>query len=61
MQREIRVVLAGDAGTGKSSLITALIKEAFIENVQKIVPELTLPSDESPKGVTTKIIDTYRE
>ncbi|WFC99154.1 ERMES complex Ca(2+)-binding regulatory GTPase gem1 [Malassezia yamatoensis] len=59
MQREIRVVLAGDAGTGKSSLITALIKEAFVENVQEIVPELTLSSDESPKGVTTKIIDTY--
>lgn len=60
MRREIRVVLAGDPGTGKSTLITSLIKETFVEDVQEIVPELTLPADVSPEGVTTKIVDTYR-
>ncbi|WFC95153.1 ERMES complex Ca(2+)-binding regulatory GTPase gem1 [Malassezia brasiliensis] len=59
MRREIRVVLAGDPGTGKSTLITSLIKETFVEDVQEIVPELTLPADVSPEGVTTKIVDTY--
>lgn len=58
MPQEIRLVLAGDAGVGKSSLIMSLLKEGFVENVQPVVPEITLPSDASPAGVTTKIIDT---
>ena len=55
-----RVAIIGPSGTGKSTLITSLIKETFVEDVQEIVPELTLPADVSPEGVTTKIVDTYR-
>ncbi|WFD30913.1 ERMES complex Ca(2+)-binding regulatory GTPase gem1 [Malassezia sp. CBS 17886] len=58
MRREIRLVLAGDAGVGKSSLVTSLIKERFVEDVQSVVPEITLPPDVSPVGATTKIVDT---
>ena len=53
-------LVVGRTGTGKSTLITSLIKETFVEDVQEIVPELTLPADVSPEGVTTKIVDTYR-
>ena len=55
---EIRIVLVGDVGVGKSSLIMALLKEGFVEGVQTVVPEVTLPSEASPAGVTTKILDT---
>ena len=55
---EIRIVLVGDVGVGKSSLIMALLKEGFVEDVQTVVPEVTLPSEASPAGVTTKILDT---
>ena len=58
MRQEVRLVLAGDAGVGKSTLITSLIKESFVEDVQELVPELTLPADVSPEGVSTKIVDT---
>ena len=54
---EIRIVLVGDVGVGKSSLIMALLKEGFVEDVQTVVPEVTLPSEASPAGVTTKILD----
>ena len=57
-QREIRLVLTGDPGAGKSTLISSLIKECFMEDVQAVVPEITLPPDVSPEGVTTKIVDT---
>lgn len=58
MRQEIRLVLAGDAGVGKSSLVMSLVKEGFVDEVQDIVPEITLPADASPAGVTTKVIDT---
>ncbi|PWN41181.1 hypothetical protein IE81DRAFT_303993 [Ceraceosorus guamensis] len=58
MRSDVRIVLAGDAGVGKSTLITSLIKETFVERVQKRIPEITLPSDVCPEGVSTKIIDT---
>lgn len=58
MRQEIRLVLAGDAGVGKSTLITSLIKEAYVADVQRKVPELALPADVSPEGISTKIVDT---
>ncbi|UZJ57337.1 hypothetical protein CBS101457_006657 [Exobasidium rhododendri] len=56
--RDVRIVLAGDDDTGKSTLITSLIKETFIDRVQAIVPEITLPPEVAPEGVITKIVDT---
>ncbi|WFD34054.1 ERMES complex Ca(2+)-binding regulatory GTPase gem1 [Malassezia cuniculi] len=58
MRHEIRVVLAGDAGVGKSTLVTSLVKDCFVDKVQDTVPEISLPPDVSPDGVLTKIIDT---
>ncbi|KAL9934228.1 hypothetical protein V8E36_006684 [Tilletia maclaganii] len=58
MRRELRVVLVGDTGVGKSTIITSLVKESWAPRVQRVVPELTLPPSVSPDGVTIKIIDT---
>ncbi|KAJ2636392.1 ERMES complex Ca(2+)-binding regulatory GTPase gem1 [Coemansia sp. RSA 1286] len=58
MRDDIRIVLVGDDGVGKSTLVTALIKETFIVNVQAVVPEVTIPPEVTPENVTTHIIDT---
>ncbi|KAK0565116.1 ERMES complex Ca(2+)-binding regulatory GTPase gem1 [Tilletia horrida] len=58
MRREVRCVLVGDSGVGKSTIITSLVKESWAPRVQRVVPELTLPPSVSPDGVTIKIIDT---
>ncbi|PVU91139.1 hypothetical protein BB559_004268 [Furculomyces boomerangus] len=58
MRTEMRILLVGEDGSGKSSLITTFIKEEFLLNVQKIVPEVTIPPEVTPENVTTHIIDT---
>ncbi|KAJ1967482.1 ERMES complex Ca(2+)-binding regulatory GTPase gem1 [Dimargaris xerosporica] len=35
-----------------------LIKEAFVANVQQVVPEVTIPPEVTPENVTTHIIDS---
>ncbi|WWC64240.1 mitochondrial Rho GTPase 1 [Kwoniella dejecticola CBS 10117] len=54
----VRIVLVGDDGVGKSSIITSLIKESFVNNVQHVVPEVTIPPEVTPENVTTSIVDT---
>ncbi|GMK59302.1 hypothetical protein CspeluHIS016_0703170 [Cutaneotrichosporon spelunceum] len=54
----VRIVLVGDDGVGKSSIITSLIKESFVPNVQHVVPEVTIPPEVTPENVTTSIVDT---
>ncbi|KAG8935543.1 ERMES complex Ca(2+)-binding regulatory GTPase gem1 [Tulasnella sp. 418] len=58
MRRDVRIVLVGDEGVGKSTIVTTLIKESFIANVQHVVPEVTIPPEVTPEKVTTHIIDT---
>ncbi|KIM28732.1 hypothetical protein M408DRAFT_329191 [Serendipita vermifera MAFF 305830] len=58
MRRDVRIVLVGDDGVGKSTIVTSLIKESFIPNVQHIVPEVTIPPEVTPEKVTTYIVDT---
>ncbi|KAJ2808320.1 ERMES complex Ca(2+)-binding regulatory GTPase gem1 [Coemansia helicoidea] len=58
MRDNIRIVLVGDGAFGKSTLVTALIKEVFVVNVQDVVPEVTIPPEVTPENVTTHIIDT---
>lgn len=41
-QDTLRVVVCGDESVGKSSLITALIKETIIESQQTILPPITI-------------------
>ncbi len=54
MNDGVRIVVCGDEGVGKSSLITAFVKKTFIDNIQPQVPPLTV----SGAKVTTTIVDT---
>ncbi|PWA77846.1 mitochondrial Rho GTPase [Artemisia annua] len=54
----VRVVVVGDAGTGKSSLIAAAATDEFLETVVSVLPETVLPAEYYPDGIPVKIIDT---
>ncbi|KAL9711007.1 ERMES complex Ca(2+)-binding regulatory GTPase gem1 [Leucoagaricus gongylophorus] len=58
MRRDVRILLVGDEGVGKSTVITSLIKESFVAHVQHIVPEVTIPPEVTPENVTTYIVDS---
>ncbi|AET39819.1 ERMES complex Ca(2+)-binding regulatory GTPase GEM1 Ecym_5018 [Eremothecium cymbalariae DBVPG len=44
-KERIRVVVCGDTGVGKSSLIASLVKDQFIPNLQDALPTVTIPRD----------------
>ena len=56
----VRVCLCGDEGTGKSSLITGLVKDVFVTNkIQSTLPQITIPPTLGTlDNVTTTIVDT---
>ncbi|QLG73141.1 hypothetical protein HG535_0E02250 [Zygotorulaspora mrakii] len=57
----IRVVLCGDNGVGKSTLIASLAKDRFIPNLQEVLPLVTIPRDFSSSPYSPKntiLVDT---
>ncbi|EPS65475.1 hypothetical protein M569_09302, partial [Genlisea aurea] len=54
----IRIVVAGDAKTGKSSLIITAAAETFPSNVPPVLPPTRLPEDLYQDRVPITIIDT---
>ncbi|CDH13173.1 probable Mitochondrial Rho GTPase 1 [Zygosaccharomyces bailii ISA1307] len=57
----IRVVLCGDDGVGKSTLIVSLVKGRFISNLQDVLPPVTIPRDFSSSPYSPKstiLVDT---
>ncbi|KAI0052701.1 mitochondrial Rho GTPase [Auriscalpium vulgare] len=58
MRRDVRILLVGDEGVGKSTIVTSLIKESFVAQVQHVVPEVTIPPEVTPENVTTYIVDS---
>jgi mitochondrial Rho GTPase 1 len=61
MSDTIRVVVCGDDGVGKSSLITSLVKDSFVPNIQPVLPPITIPREFSPLSDgpgSTVIVDT---
>lgn len=57
----IRVVLCGDDGVGKSTLIVSLVKGRFISNIQDVLPPVTIPRDFSSSPYSPKstiLVDT---
>lgn len=55
---EVRILLVGDVGVGKSSLITGLIKDQFVQPVAQVVPEVTVPAGWTKDDVSIRIIDS---
>lgn len=57
----VRICVCGDEGTGKSSLITSLVKGVFVTNkIQPVLPQVTIPPTiGTPENVTTTtVVDT---
>lgn len=57
-QASIQVVMIGDAGTGKSTLIEAIATEYFAAEVPHLLPPVHLPSNSYRYSVPITVIDT---
>lgn len=56
-KRHVRILLVGDQGVGKTSLILSLVSEEFPEDVPPKAEEITIPADVTPEQVPTNIVD----
>ncbi|KAK0098781.1 hypothetical protein PV326_003442 [Microctonus aethiopoides] len=56
-RRNVRILLIGDQGVGKTSLILSLVSEEYAEQVPKKAEEITIPADVTPEQVPTHIVD----
>jgi len=56
-KKEVRILLVGDSGVGKTSLIFSLVSEEFPEEVPSKAEEITIPPDVTPERVNTQIVD----
>ncbi|CAG2194831.1 ARHT1 [Mytilus edulis] len=54
---DVRILLLGDPGVGKTSLILTLVSEEFPEEVPAKAEEITIPADVTPERVPTHIVD----
>jgi len=58
----VRILLVGDDGVGKTSLILSLVTEEFPDDVPARAEEITIPADVTPEKVPTHIVDfSYAE
>lgn len=55
--RTVRILLLGETGVGKTSLILSLVTEEFTEHVPPKAEEITIPADVTPEQVPTNIVD----
>jgi Ras family protein T1 len=54
---DVRILVLGDKGVGKTSLIMALVEDAFCEDVPARVERVLIPPDVTPERVVTAIVD----
>ncbi|KAK9890923.1 hypothetical protein WA026_012264 [Henosepilachna vigintioctopunctata] len=57
LKSNVRILLLGDRGVGKTSIILSLVSEEFPENVPTRAEEITIPADVTPEQVPTNIVD----
>lgn len=55
--RKVRLLLLGDEGVGKTSLILSLVSEQFPQNVPARVEQIVIPADVCPERVPTVLVD----
>jgi len=55
--KNVRILLVGDDGVGKTSLILSLVTEDFPDEVPTRAEEITIPADVTPEKVPTHIVD----
>lgn len=53
----VRILLLGDEGVGKTSLVMSLVSEEFPDDVPGKAEEITIPADVTPEQVPTNIVD----
>ncbi|XP_033208669.1 mitochondrial Rho GTPase isoform X1 [Belonocnema kinseyi] len=56
-RRNVRILLVGDRGVGKTSLILSLVSDEYAEDVPGKAEEITIPADVTPEQVPTRIVD----
>ncbi|VDK83319.1 unnamed protein product [Onchocerca ochengi] len=54
---DVRILLIGEAGVGKTSLIMSLLEDEFCANVPSRIDNIVIPADVTPEGVVTSIHD----
>ncbi|KAJ0253126.1 Mitochondrial Rho GTPase 1 [Hirschfeldia incana] len=54
----VRIVVIGEKGTGKSSLIVAAAADSFPPNVPPVLPDTRLPFQFYPDGIPVTLVDT---
>ncbi|ELT87672.1 hypothetical protein CAPTEDRAFT_218919 [Capitella teleta] len=57
MRKDVRILLVGEPGVGKTSLILSLVSEEFPVEVPAKAEEITIPADVTPEKVPTHIVD----
>lgn len=60
-KNRIRIVVCGDNGVGKTSLIACLVKDQFLPWLQDVLPPITIPKDFSSSRYSpenTVVVDT---
>lgn len=58
MKDSVRIVVVGDEGVGKTSIIEVLITNHFESVVQPVLPVVVVPEDATPEHVHVSIVDT---
>lgn len=54
----VTIVVVGDKGTGKTSLITAAATDCFSDTPPPLLPPTRIPADSNPDGVPLTVLDT---
>ncbi|KAK7393539.1 hypothetical protein VNO78_22097 [Psophocarpus tetragonolobus] len=57
-RREVRIAVVGDGGSGKTTLIAAMVSESFPMSVPPVLPPTRLPHNLFPDSVPLTLIDT---